>query len=848
MSDPMTKLHYTANTNIVGNIYQPGSIGFNLADVSSVAEVDALPIGVKALVYLGYTAGADATFQSLVAPFIGDPNVYGFYLADEPYSTDVNAANLKAESDYIHTHVPGTKTFIVLVNEWDDINPVFKFNPANTGVDLFGVDPYPVQTQYGGANYSIINTAVKAAVAQGIPINQIVPVYQAFGGGGYDSWIVPTANQEQAILSTWGSLVPTPAFDYVYSWGIQNGDTALSDTPALQQVFAAHNALSSGSTGALAGKVQLSKATEGTALASATTVASFTDTNAADTAAGFAAVVNWGDGATFAGTVTGASGSFTVAAGHTYADEGSFPLSATITRTADKAAITPTGTVVAANADVLTPHAVTIIGTANQVLNNATVATFTDSYTANVAGDFTASINWGDGTTSVGAVGGSNGTFTVTGSHTFAATGTTPVVVTLTEDPPGTATATTGTPSPLTTGSGSDALVLTMSEDAYQGDAKFTAAVDGKQLAGTFTATAPHATGAGQSFTFKGDWAVGAHTLAVNFLNDAYAGTTATDRNLYVNAVSYNGTTTGQSAALMSTGPKSFGETDATAIPSPATGSGADTLVLSVSEDAYLGNAQFTVAVDGKQLGGTFTATALHATGASQPFTFKGDFGAVQHAVAVKFLNDAYAGTAATDRNLYVNAVSYNGTNTNQSGALMSTGAKTFAVTGGTTPAVTETGDHGSLQKSLSQTGTYTVGGDTFVLSTGNAATVTLGTGTSQIKFIGPSAVTLTGGSGQAVVTADAGSNRFVAGTGSLDVTGGGGKDGYVFHANSGLLTLQDFSLAKGDTLTVDKALQGSLQQASDGQGGTMLTFGTAGHGVGVHGIATLPSANILWV
>jgi hypothetical protein len=82
-----------------------------------------------------------------------------------------------------------------------------------------------------------------------------------------------------------------------------------------------------------------------------------------------------------------------------------------------------------------------------------------------------------------------------------------------------------------------------------------------------------------------------------------------------------------------------------------------------------------------------------------------------------------------------------------------------------------------------------------------------------------------------------AGSNRFVAGTG-LVVTGGAGKHGCVFRANSGLLTLQDFSLAKGDAakgdaLTVDKALQGSLQQASDGQGGTMLSFGTAGHGVG---------------
>ena len=191
----------------------------------------------------------------------------------------------------------------------------------------------------------------------------------------------------------------------------------------------------------------------------------------------------------------------------------------------------------------------------------------------------------------------------------------------------------------------------------------------------------------------------------------------------------------------MSSGAKSFGLTDSAAVPRPATGSGSDMLVLNVSEDPYQGDAQFTVVVDGRQLGGTFTATALHSAGASQDYTFKGDFGAGQHVVAVKFLNDAYAGTAATDRNLYVNGITYNGTNTNQSATLWSVGAKTFVVSGGTTPAVTETGDHGSLQKNLSQTGTYTVGGDTFVLSTSNVAAVTLGTGASQIKFIGPSTV-----------------------------------------------------------------------------------------------------------
>ena len=40
--------------------------------------------------------------------------------------------------------------------------------------------------------------------------------------------------------------------------------------------------------------------------------------------------------------------------------------------------------------------------------------------------------------------------------------------------------------------------------------------------------------------------------------------------------------------------------------------------MLSMSEDAYLGDAQFTVSVDGKQQGGTFTTTALHAAGVSQ--------------------------------------------------------------------------------------------------------------------------------------------------------------------------------------------------------------------------------------
>ena len=410
---------------------------------------------------------------------------------------------------------------------------------------------------------------------------------------------------------------------------------------------------------------------------------------------------------------------------------------------------------------------------------------------------------------------------------------------------------------PVTTGTGTDTLVLNISEDAYSngdatsdanGDAAFTVSVDGKQLAGTFYAVASHAAGASQTFTFKGNWAPGSHTVAVNFVNDASGGTATTDRNLYVNDVTYDGTDTKQTATLYSAGVQNFNVTDTTALPPTVTGAGSDTLVIKLSEDAYKGDAQFTVQVDGKQLGGTFTATTLHSSGGSQAFAFAGDFGAGSHTVTVTFLNDLYAGTVSTDRNLYVNDVIYNGVDTAKSASLLANGSKAFAVTGGTTPSVAETSDHGSLSKNLSQTGTYKVGGDTFVLTSGNAATVTLGSGTSQIKFLGAGSVTLTGGSGQATVSSDLGSNSFVAGSGSLDVTGGAGKDAYTYHSASGTLVVEDFSLAKGDTLTIDKSLQASFHEGSDEIGGSMLTFGSTTHGIDLHGMASLASSNIHWV
>jgi len=115
-----------------------------------------------------------------------------------------------------------------------------------------------------------------------------------------------------------------------------------------------------------------------------------------------------------------------------------------------------------------------------------------------------------------------------------------------------------------------------------------------------------------------------------------------------------------------------------------------DTLVLNLSEDAYAGDAQFSVAVDGAQLGAPQTVTALHSQNQTTAFTFKGNFGAGNHTVGVSFLNDAWGG-AGLDRNLYIDSATFNGTQVASAIPLYANGTANFATTIAATPAPTPT-------------------------------------------------------------------------------------------------------------------------------------------------------------
>ena len=291
-----------------------------------------------------------------------------------------------------------------------------------------------------------------------------------------------------------------------------------------------------------------------------------------------------------------------------------------------------------------------------------------------------------------------------------------------------------GSTSNNTIGSGSDSIVLNVSEDQAAGvDAEFTVNVDGQQIGGVETATASHSAGQDETFTFLGNWQPGPHTVTVTFVNNFLYPGTAGDRNLYVDGVTYDGQTVSNTTTPIYTSPlfppnstsgDYFGNAvytvnDTTPIPAgaPSTptttpgpvaiGSGPDTLVLDMAEDPYDGDAQFTVAVDGQQIGGTQTTSAVVSQGQQQEFDVSGNFGPGAHTVTVTFLNDLIGGfyPAGTpglpatggpwaidteDRNLYVTGASLDGGPQPSTSAvpweISSDGSYSFNVTAGSTP------------------------------------------------------------------------------------------------------------------------------------------------------------------
>jgi len=171
--------------------------------------------------------------------------------------------------------------------------------------------------------------------------------------------------------------------------------------------------------------------TEGAELSG--TVATFTDPDASATADQYSATIEWGDGTESSGTVSGSGGEFSVSGSHTYAEEGSYTVTTKI-GDVDNPSNTAIATSTATIGDAPLSSACATPTATLQAYAGPT-ATFTDSNPGGTGSDFSATIEWGDGTESSGVVGAGegHGPYTVSGSHAYGLTGPVTITTTITD-------------------------------------------------------------------------------------------------------------------------------------------------------------------------------------------------------------------------------------------------------------------------------------------------------------------------------------------------------------------------------------------------------------------------------
>jgi endoglucanase len=211
-----------------------------------------------------------------------------------------------------------------------------------------------------------------------------------------------------------------------------------------------------------------------------------------------------------------------------------------------------------------------------------------------------------------------------------------------------------------------NSIVIYAAGDQYEGDPEFTVDVNGVQIGGTYDVSALYSSSIFQAFTITGTFLLAPDdVISINYVNDLYGSTG--DRNLYINSINADGTimegavaalvTNGvlpNAGALWADGSLNF------VLPSASTPTTEDTLVINAAGDQYQGDPEFTVDVDGVQVGGTYAVSELYSSGNFEGVTLTGNFDITPDSeLSINFINDSYG--PGGDRNLYIGSIEVNG-------------------------------------------------------------------------------------------------------------------------------------------------------------------------------------------
>jgi len=231
-------------------------------------------------------------------------------------------------------------------------------------------------------------------------------------------------------------------FTATVAWGDGTPATQVSINPAvngLYQITAVHTYTADGSYAASVtlrdddGNTQTTTSTVAVGNLYAgvqgnLTLASFSDTDPNATPSDFTVTLDWGDGNTGTGTVTQSGTTFIINGNHTYPvdsldqPEESYQVGVSV-HDVDGGMLTT-----ATPVEVVRPPIAMLVANLKTdpavALTNVQVASFSEPDTSDTPAEFSVSIDWGDGTSPTsGTIVGSNGVFSVLGSHTYTAPG-----------------------------------------------------------------------------------------------------------------------------------------------------------------------------------------------------------------------------------------------------------------------------------------------------------------------------------------------------------------------------------------------------------------------------------------